>query len=239
MTTTKIAINNTRQSKEKGSKKLLFLCWTTIFEIKQTETAVHCQTSAIMQSPSLPYSYSPPMLLKSYHDLKNKEEQIMMAEERISSTAANAPSSAKGTFAVAAIQITAAGLPNNDTEGFWSIAQNAVHDAAVAGANLILLPELFLGPYFCQSQEAELMSLAEPISEDHFVLKRMMQLAKQHGVVLPISLYERKNNALYNSIAMIDADGSLLGTYRKCIIVQGEIIFLALKWLIVFVDFSR
>ena len=164
----------------------------------------------------MPYSYSPLKLIQSYQALKELEETADSDDVTASSMNDNATnaSSIPGTFAVAAVQITASGLPNNDVKGFWELAQHAVKDAAAIGANLILLPELFVGPYFCQSQEPYLMGLAEPLTEDHFLLKKMMQLAKQFNVVLPISLYEQKNNVLYNSIVMIDADGTMLGTYR-------------------------
>ena len=159
------------------------------------------------------YSYSPTALLESYHALKAKEQKEACSDVDTASTSTPTTASSDG-FSVAAVQITASALQNNDVEGFWNLAQSAVADAAKAGSSLILLPELFIGPYFCQSQEADLMALAEPIDKDHFILKRMSQLAKQYGVVLPISLYERKNNALFNSLVMIDADGEMLGTYR-------------------------
>ena len=170
----------------------------------------------------MPYSYSPQKLLESYQALKKKEATTPSGKGEASSPPKpeSRPNLLPGSFAVSAIQITASGVPDNDVEGFWTLAQNAVQDAAAAGANLILLPELFIGPYFCQSQEADLMGLADSIGDDdHFMLTRMRQLAQQYQVVLPISLYERKNNALYNSIVMIDADGSIVGTYRtfqKC-----------------------
>jgi len=191
-----------------------------------------------MESPGMPYSYSPQKLLESYQLLREKEKQ-QQQQQASSTTAAPPPTTttidpihktSTGTFAVSAIQITAAGLPNHSVEGFWELAQQAVQDAAKAGANLILLPELFLGPYFCQSQNADLMGLAEPLIDDddddneesnHFVLTRMTQLAKQYRVVLPISLYARTNNVLYNSVVMIDADGTNLGVYRKSHIPDG------------------
>ena len=164
----------------------------------------------------MPYSYSPQKLLASYEALKEKEATTPSGagDDFSPPKPESSPNLLPGSFAVSAIQITATGVPDNDVEGFWTLAQNAVQDAAAAGANLILLPELFIGPYFCQSQEADLMGLADSIEDDHFILKRMRQLAKQYQVVLPISLYERKNNALYNSLVMIDADGSIVGTYR-------------------------
>jgi N-carbamoylputrescine amidase len=125
------------------------------------------------------------------------------------------------SFVVAAIQLTASDLETSTLQGFWDRAQQAVEEAATTrGAHLILLPELFLGPYFCQSVEPLLMGLAME-ADSSFVISRMQQLARKHQVVLPISIYERKNNAQYNSVIMIDADGSILGTYRKSHIPDG------------------
>jgi N-carbamoylputrescine amidase len=159
--------------------------------------------------------------LESYLKLKTKEdESLKQATE--SSIPAIQPSAPKGdSFVVAAVQLTAGGLDSNNVDGFFERAQQAVQQAAEEkGANLILLPELFIGPYFCQSQEACLMGLACE-ADDCFIVQRMQRLAKQYQVVLPISIFERKHNALYNSIIMIDADGSLLGTYRKSHIPDG------------------
>jgi N-carbamoylputrescine amidase len=177
-----------------------------------------------MESPGTPYAYSPLKLVASYEALKEKEAAAMETASSTNNNDGSNSSNGKnlpGTFAVAAIQITSSGISNNDVEGFWTLAQQAVREAATAGANLILLPELFLGPYFCQSQEACLMGLADE-ADDHFVIARMQQLAKQYHVVLPISLYERRNNVLYNSVVMIDADGSIVGKpYRKSHIPDG------------------
>jgi Carbon-nitrogen hydrolase len=167
----------------------------------------------IQTSCSMSYSYSPQQLLQSYHALKL---EAASAPNDPPQTSSSPVTPRTGTsFRVAAIQISSAGFPHSDVHEFWAMAQQAVEKAASQGNHLILLPELFIGPYFCQSQEACLMGLADPISEDHFIVRRMKQLAAQYQVVLPISLYERKNNVLYNSVVMIDADGSLLGTYRE------------------------
>ncbi len=86
--------------------------------------------------------------------------------------------------------------------------------AAEAGANVILLPELFERPYFCQERRYEYYSFAEK-TEENAAVKRFSEIAKKLSAVIPVSFYERDGNCLYNSIAVIDADGSLLGVYRK------------------------
>lgn len=164
------------------------------------------------------YYYSPRALLESYVRLKNKEEELL---ERASTGAPMQTSNDGPTaLAVSCVQITGAGLPDSDLSGFCFRAEQAIEKAVEQGANLILLPELWSGPYFCQSQEAALMGLADPL-DSSILVKRMQQLAKLYGVVLPVSVYERHNNALYNSIVMIDADGTILGSYRKSHIPDG------------------
>jgi len=121
---------------------------------------------------------------------------------------------------VAATQLTGAGLPDSDIAGYCFRAEQAIELSVQEGANLVLLPELWSGPYFCQSQEASLMQLSDPI-DSSVLIKRMQVLAKLYDVVLPVSIFERKNNVFYNSIVMIDADGSVLGTYRKTHIPDG------------------
>jgi len=93
-------------------------------------------------------------------------------------------------------------------------AEKLVRKAAAEGANIILLQELFETPYFCQKQKFEYFDLAKPLSENAAV-KRFTEVAKELQVVLPISFYEKDVNNLYNSVACIDADGTLLGVYRK------------------------
>ncbi|KAK9861723.1 hypothetical protein WJX84_005958 [Apatococcus fuscideae] len=100
-------------------------------------------------------------------------------------------------------------------------AEELVREAASKGANIILLQELFQTPYFCQDQKQELFRLAQPF-EGNATLLRFSKLAAELGVVLPISYFERANNSFYNSIAVYDADGSLLGHYRKTHIPDGE-----------------
>lgn len=93
-------------------------------------------------------------------------------------------------------------------------AEKKVRAAAAEGAQIILLPELFEREYFCQQRRYDFYQYAKPVLENEAV-QMGMRLAKELSVVLPISFYEREVNNLYNSIACIDADGSLLGVYRK------------------------
>ena len=99
-------------------------------------------------------------------------------------------------------------------------AEALVRDAARRGASIVLLQELFENPYFCKDQSAKHFGLAMPI-EGHPLVARMSRLAAELGVVLPISFFERANNAYFNSVAMIDADGRVLGLYRKSHIPHG------------------
>ncbi|MFO1236217.1 MAG: N-carbamoylputrescine amidase [Alphaproteobacteria bacterium] len=99
-------------------------------------------------------------------------------------------------------------------------AERLVRAAAAKGARLILLQELFETPYFCKDVDYAHMQLARPVGENSAV-HHFQSVARELGVVLPISVYERDNNALYNSLAMIDADGELLGVYRKSHIPDG------------------
>jgi N-carbamoylputrescine amidase len=99
-------------------------------------------------------------------------------------------------------------------------AERMVRQAAAAGANIVLLPELFETPYFCKDQRAHLFALARGL-DDHPMLARMAALARELGVVLPVSFFERANNAYYNSVLVIDADGRRLGLYRKSHIPDG------------------
>ena len=93
-------------------------------------------------------------------------------------------------------------------------ADELVRSAAGQGANVILLPELFERPYFCQERRYDYYQYAKSVEENDAV-KHFRAVAKALHVVLPISFYEKDKNVLYNSIAMIDADGSVLGIYRK------------------------
>ncbi len=101
------------------------------------------------------------------------------------------------------------------------LATKLVKQAAQAGSNVILLPELFMGLYFCQVENYDHFELARPF-ENNQDLIYFQKLAKSLNVVLPISYFEKANNVFYNSIAIIDADGTLLGQYRKMHIPTGE-----------------
>ncbi|TGA96583.1 N-carbamoylputrescine amidase [Sporolactobacillus shoreae] len=99
-------------------------------------------------------------------------------------------------------------------------AESLVREAARKGAQIILLQELFETPYFCQKEKNEYYDLAEEWEESRAV-NHFSRIARELQVVLPLSFYEKKNNALFNSLAMIDADGKVLGTYRKSHIPDG------------------
>ena len=111
---------------------------------------------------------------------------------------------------VAAIQMK---MSANPTENI-AHAERLVREAAGQGARIVLLPELFERPYFCQERRYDYLDYALPVSENPAVA-RMQVVAKELSVVIPVSFYERDGNSQYNSVAMIDADGSLLGVYRK------------------------
>ncbi len=120
------------------------------------------------------------------------------------------------TVTVAAIQMSMA----VDVATNVATAERLVRVAAASGAQVILIPELFEGHYFCKDQRASELARALPI-EGHPTVEHFMKLAQELGVVLPISVYERANNTLFNTVAMIDADGSMLGIYRKSHIPDG------------------
>ena len=93
-------------------------------------------------------------------------------------------------------------------------AEEMVRKAAGEGAQVILLPELFEREYFCQQKRYDFYEYALP-TEKNPAVQMGIRLAEELQVVLPISFYERDGNVLYNSLAWIDADGTLLGVYRK------------------------
>ena len=99
-------------------------------------------------------------------------------------------------------------------------AESLVRKAAAQGAQIILLPELFETPYFCIEQDARHLGLAHSADEDPAV-RHFGPVARELGVVLPISFFERAGPAYFNSVAILDADGSNLGIYRKSHIPNG------------------
>lgn len=95
-----------------------------------------------------------------------------------------------------------------------------IRDAAKDGAKVILAPELFQGPYFCKREETQWFETAYPYKE-HPAVEALAPLAGDLGVVLPLSIFERAGEEYYNSLVMADADGSLMGVYRKSHIPDG------------------
>ena len=100
-------------------------------------------------------------------------------------------------------------------------AEALIREAADKGANLVLIQELFEGLYFCQDELPEHFDRAKP-ADGHPTIRRFQELAAELNVVLPVSFFERANAACFNSLAMVDADGSMLGVYRKSHIPQGS-----------------
>jgi N-carbamoylputrescine amidase len=117
---------------------------------------------------------------------------------------------------VAAIQMSC----DWDAQGNIARADRLVRAAAERGAQIILLPELFETPYFCIEQDVRHLALAHEFTQDPAV-EHFAGVARELGVVLPISFFERAGHARFNSIAILDADGSNLGVYRKSHIPNG------------------
>lgn len=116
----------------------------------------------------------------------------------------------------AALQLT----KSWDLEDNLDKAKKAIREAAQNGANVILPQELFAAPYFCKKQEAKYFELAEE-TENCRLIKEMSALAKELGVVIPVSYFEKAGNTFFNSLVMIDADGTVLENYRKSHIPDG------------------
>ncbi len=120
------------------------------------------------------------------------------------------------------ITVAATQMACTDDEGAnVARAERLVREAVDKGAQIILLQELFAGPYFCQDELPEHFGRARPI-DGHPVIEHFRAIASELGVVLPISVFERANNAFFNAIAVLDAGGAVLGTYRKSHIPQGS-----------------
>jgi N-carbamoylputrescine amidase len=119
--------------------------------------------------------------------------------------------------------ITVAALQTSFTEDLaTNVAKvtDLVRKAAFQGAQVILPSELFEGPYFCREERDEFFDWAKPLTE-HPTIRHFQQLAQELEVVIPVSFFEKAGQNYYNSIAIVDADGALLGTYRKSHIPDG------------------
>lgn len=123
----------------------------------------------------------------------------------------------KRTITVAAVQMASGDW---DFQRNMERAERLIRTAAAQGANLVLCPELFMMPYFCVDQNALHLDLAEPF-EGNPRIAHFAKLAGELGIVLPIGFFERAGNTAYNSVAVADADGSVLGVYRKTHIPDG------------------
>ncbi len=111
---------------------------------------------------------------------------------------------------IATIQMAMTKVPEENI----AKADELVRKAAAQGANLILLPELFERQYFCQERQYEYYAFANTVEEDPGVL-HFQKVCKELHIVMPISIYEKDGTVLYNTVVMIDADGEILGIYRK------------------------
>ncbi len=122
----------------------------------------------------------------------------------------------KSTLTVAALQSDFADDVGENVERVTAL----VRQAAEQGAQIALPPELFEGPYFCRVQDAGNFARARSVDGQRTV-QHFRTLARELGLVIPVSFFERVGHAYFNSVAMIDADGSLLGVYRKSHIPDG------------------
>lgn len=120
------------------------------------------------------------------------------------------------TVRVAALQCALGGSREHNVARVEAL----VREAASGGAQVILAPELFEGPYFCKVEDEEFFAEARP-AEGNPTIERFAALAAELSVVLPVSFFEREGPHYYNSLAMIDADGRVLGVYRKSHIPDG------------------
>lgn len=121
-----------------------------------------------------------------------------------------------GSVRLAVVQMTCSDVLEDNV----AKAERFVRQAAARGAQVVLLQELFENLYFPQLEREEAFSLAHPV-EDHPFLTRFARLAAELDVVLPVSFFERAGQAHFNSLAMIDASGEVLGVYRKSHIPDG------------------
>ena len=122
----------------------------------------------------------------------------------------------KPTLSIAIVQMAS----GDDRDANVARAERLVREAAAGGAELVVVPELFEGPYFCKQEREAAFELALP-ADDHPTVERMARVAREAGVVIPVSFFERDGQSYYNSVAVIDADGACLGMYRKSHIPDG------------------
>jgi N-carbamoylputrescine amidase len=120
------------------------------------------------------------------------------------------------TLSLAAIQMSMSDSRIDNV----SKAERLVRQAASDGAKIILIPELFEGEYFCKEQDAQHQQRAHTLDENP-TISHFQKVAAELNVVLPLSVYERAGNALFNTVVMVDADGSQMGVYRKSHIPDG------------------
>ena len=121
-----------------------------------------------------------------------------------------------GTFSVGAVQCELAGPREANIER----VEGHGRDAAARGAQIVLPPELFQGPYFCHEENPDWFAEARTTESDEAV-QRMRVVARELGIVVPVSFFERSGQTYYNSVAVIDATGDVLGIYRKSHIPDG------------------
>lgn len=117
---------------------------------------------------------------------------------------------------VAALQLA---LNAGEAENIAAVSA-MVENAAKGGAQIVLPPELFAGPYFCKVEDEALFALAYPLDQDPSV-REMRKLAKALGIAIPTSFFERDGHHYYNTLAMIGPDGEVMGIYRKSHIPDG------------------
>jgi N-carbamoylputrescine amidase len=120
------------------------------------------------------------------------------------------------TLTLAAIQFS----PSDNVQDNITRVAGFIREAAEKGADVILPPELFCGHYFCKTQEEEHFARAMEW-QDHPAVRQYTELAAELGVVIPVSIYEKDGPLYFNSIVIIDADGTPLGVYRKSHIPDG------------------
>jgi N-carbamoylputrescine amidase len=120
------------------------------------------------------------------------------------------------SITLAAIQFS----PSDDVQANIDRVAGFVEEAAGRGADVVLPPELFCGYYFCKTQEEEHFARALPW-QTHPAVVQLAEIAKKFDVVIPVSIYEKDGPAYYNSLVMLDTDGTALGVYRKSHIPDG------------------